>query len=446
MRVKEQKEIFSLSHYRLRDDFKGEIVKSLALIPLTLLQAFVFGVVMSSININTLLPWYSNRHTTRICMICASFIMLTAQKLLRRSHSISLERCFLLLLASHLLFSYYFISLKGFLQSGSIYVFPLSKLRVHANLLFFLANSLAFSLFFTFVDYFIKSRAVYTQAPGLFAYLRSNIGTILSRTRTVALWSAKLSFGAFCAYVCVIHTMLSLVLAILRISLFYRSVGELLFSMFTLFLNSTFFYVAYLVLDYIIIFNVSFGSSSVEYSPGPQLEKDSSYSKRQALDALLLQFHRIAVSYRNKELTFKTGPKEAGIVASVASEVYGELREIQQLFEACRSSLDSEMFVTVPQVNRRCTKRYKTYHMLGLLFNRPYYRLQCLVLSVRFLMVCSSLVGIFELVEMARNQENVQLVSDGVVNGIVEAVNEISNETAAGMRDDQAVRLINKLR
>lgn len=474
MSQREQKEVFRLDHYRLKKDLNGERLSSPMPVIVTLAQAVVLSFIVSSINVNTLLPWYTNQHTTRIFLICNALVLVAGQKILNRQHILTLRDNLTVGFISHFIFTYYFIHPQPLLKFGRSYIFPLSRLNVHVNFLFSVINSMLYSFVYAFLDCFVKSRIVYTEAPGLFTYLKSKLVVMLVDAKGVLQWCAKLSMAGLVLYFCLFHNVLSILTFFLRISFFYNSITETLFHILVLCINNTVFYAACAILEYVVVFNMSFNSSSVEYhiesesssgSQAPEVDSSainstisstltdakSTYENVSSIDcvnSMLLRYHKVAMAFKSKKLKFKTRTREAKLVEAVACSTLNEAKEVLIQLEASKNSLDSEIFVTVPQANKRHIKRYKTYHPLSIFWAKVYYRAQCFVLSRRLSMVLDSLVEILDFAATVREQENVQLLNQAFFNGTLETIErivDISGKLQIDLKDERLSNLINKL-
>ncbi|ELA41173.1 uncharacterized protein VICG_01772 [Vittaforma corneae ATCC 50505] len=455
MSQKEQKEGFRLDHYGLKKDSAGERLCSPVPVIVTLLQAVILSFIISSINVNTLLPWYTNQHITRTFLICSASILLVGQRILNRQHALTLKNNLIMEFTSHILFTYCFIQPQTLLKFDRTYIFPLSKLKIHVNLLFSVVNSAIFSSFFTFLDCFVKSRIVYTQAPGLFAYLRSKLVAILVDAKNVMQWCIRLSVVGFILYFCLFHNILSILTFSLRISLFYNSITEVVFHILILCINDAVFYIFYAILEYVAVFNLSFNSYSVDYHTEPDdnaindiKSTHENVSNTDCINSILLKYHKAVMAFKSKELKFKTKPNEAKLVEIAACSALDEIREILKLFEASRNSLDSEIFVTVPQANKRYIKRYRAYHLLNILWGKMQYQAQCFVLSRRLSIVLDSLIEILDFVFTVREQEGIQLLNQAFFNDLLETVEhigDISGKLQIDLKDERLSNLINKL-
>lgn len=441
MHSSKEMELFKLSHFKFKKNINGERLNNSVQIAIAMVQAIAISVLISCINFNTLSPWYSNHHIIRMCLICISFVLILSTNIFNRQHLLNLKENVIIYFIAHLIFSYHFINPHLPIKFDKNYVFPLSKIAFHVNFVFYIANSFIFASFFSFINIYVRTRLIYTQSAGLFTYLISKTSKLAIYTKKILQWFSKSFLVFFILYFCVFHNIITILSSFVRITFFYSSIMEILFNILILCANNIAFCIVISIIEYIMVFNISFSPSSIDYLVNEDLQVD-------LMNLLLLKYHKIAMSFKDKTLKFKNQTNEAKIIELTLIETLNELKEILTLLEVADKSLNSELFVSIPQVNRKPIKKYKTYNLINTLYNKCYYTISCFILKSRLELVLEGLLEIIDFIFTVKEQENIQLVDEISLSEIIKVSEEmeiVSNKLQIDLKDQGLASLVHKL-
>lgn len=232
-------------------------------------------------------------------------------------------------------------------------------------------------------------------------------------------------------------TLIKILLLFVGVSVFYLSTIEVLVHLLMLCINNAVFYFATRLIEDLSIFNNSF------YEP-----HISCLSKCSQRDIEALEYHKLIQKYKSGEIKLKTHSKESMIVEKSMVAELKELNEVLDFIEAAKNMLDSKLFVTVPQAQRRYTKKYKVYNSIDMLLNKLYYELQCFVLVNRFKLVCETLPDTIEFVLSVKKNENIQLITQSTIHQfevIVERATAISSKLGLKLCTDELSDVLKRL-
>lgn len=419
------------NYFGIEQKHAKESYKRYTAIVLSAIQCVLFSVILSSININTLLSWYDNNHFKRIFLIAISGLIILSWKILSRTGLLHPKQLLAVIFMAHFIFCYSFIYPQIFIRIDKKIIFPISKLMIHVNALILTSYSLIFSLYFTCIDYYVKIIPQYTHSRGLFSFLKSNILEIVTDSKRATMYYIKIIVLFLICYFCFLHNVFYFILPFFRITVFYRSIKEMILYVLILGINTTLFTMFCKVVDCLVVFNISFRPDDIILD-----------------DIDVLDYQKMVVSYKNKEIKLKSSPKISKVIESSVLKDIKDLKNVLEMLGQSKKDLNSKIFVSVPQVKKGYTKRYKAYHLIDVLMSRIYFSVRTFLLSEKFHFVSNALTEKLEFVIFVKEQESILTVSPStqcLLYEIVADTKDISEKMKIGLLTDSFLNIHDKI-
>lgn len=417
---------FKISQNHIKESY----IRYTALI-LSAIQCVLFSIVLSSINPNTLLSWYDNNHLKRMTLIAISGLGVLFWKILARTGLLNPKQLLAIIFIAHFIFCYNFIYPQILLETNKRIIFPFSKLMIHVNAFILISYSLVSSLYFTAIDFYVKTIPQYTHSRGLFSFLKSNILEIAADSKKALSHYIKIITLILVCYFCFIHNISNLILPFFRIAIFYRSIKEVILYVLVLGINTTVFTAACKLIDCLVVFNISFRPDDLTLD-----------------DTDVLEYQKVTVSYKKKEIKFKTSPKMAKVIESSIKKDINNLKNILEMLDQSKKDLNSKIFVSVPQVNKGYTKKYKAYHLIDVLISRICFHVRLFLLSEKFHFASNILAEKLEFVLFVKEQENVVITCPSIQSLLYEIVTDtkdVSEKMDVSLLTDKLLNIHDKI-
>lgn len=269
----------------------------------------------------------------------------------------------------------------------------INKINISSNFTITLLLSLVFSSYFIFLKLYLFNTEIFPSSKGIFMFLKLKLTIFKNDLKENFKFYSRLSLVVSFIYIFLIHIFLSKILILLRINLHFSGIFSFLCQILKFLFSLLFFNFIDTILDTIIIYNKLFYFDKNKIKEFENLE----INKRIWFYSVLYEKNNIKVLNEVKEY--------------VNSEIITAHKILYNLY-VLKKSLDSQVFISVPQPNKGFSKKYKAFLLLDRIWNRIKYEIELHLIVKKYNIICNILKESLNYILNIKNQEifNIQFI------------------------------------
>lgn len=368
---------------------------------LIIIESLVLCFLLSSFSISNILgsPLSRCSQNLRTIFICTSIgILLFNIVATKRKQIRFLSSLFMVFISSIVFTQSLFWSSCPIFFGNASFIF-LKKIYIDACFIDTLINSAAVSFLISFTTIHIYNLSYYSQAVGLFSFIKNKGKKDLNHGGSIFLCSVILNLCLLVLYFFVIHTPWRYISLFIRISPHMSSIKKIILHLIKIGISNTVFYFVYLILDRIVQFNISFYFEDIQAEISPE-------------SCRKMSFYRALSQYKKREIKLKYHSKQIKLIEDYIDDQLTLIEDTVASYSKIMTKIDAIMYVTVPQANKNYIKKYYGLDIFEFAISYLKYFTTKAVFYLRFRYIIDNFLDIYEAIYAVRNQENIIIFSD----------------------------------